>query len=223
MSILYIKITETNPDSSVKDYRVEEVFKDGTEMCRWFAYDYHKRLEILEHGYCLNRTRFSTYIRKQRLCQGDYYHEYDWDYYQGAGHRISVYYQRTLMLYDDSTDRVLDIRNYIAGIEKHAHDAIEYTEYRYTESESKRLRRYYNIMTGRPHHTEGRIHRKSKYYRPANKFDPNVIVDDEYIPCVVTKPKQNVRLVWYNDFGCKEMENNWKQRKIRHQWQWHKP
>lgn len=233
MSILYLKIDKTDENNQITDWSIIQKFKDETELAKWFAYDYNEKKEIYDYYSC--SSRFISLLKNQRLCKDDSYGECGGYIEEGMyiNGIMTSYVQefRNRVLYDDVYNRFLDIRNYRQLIKHHLNDSIRDTEWDKIYAD-KRWHRY---------HIQGRSHGKSGHYkhiamgkgmillsdRHFVKYERKYVYeDDEYkVSCSVpkTRGKRYLRkLGWWDDYYA-HTENNWKEKKCRHQWQVHKP
>lgn len=197
MSILHIRIRETDNQYCITDYEILNIFRDTKEMMRWFAYDYD------EHYSPMFQTRFEKLVKNQNLSGKDTMSAgYDGD---------NTFYLRDQFLYDNSQNRTLDIRNYESGIQHCCNISIMRTEW------DQRQRRR-NKKQGKKHQTYRRYYKNIAMYRNDLILTDKCICDPEtqvLPPIHSTKQYDH----WYKTFG--KTENNWKNRKIRHQWQYH--
>ncbi len=217
--IEYIEIIELYPDGDIKEYKTAEVFEDEDELARWFAYDYNSSR---------HHSRYQIFLDWQWLCRQDVFRD-DNDYCHPRNLAIVEEYGETDK--NGTTKiRILNIRNYTELIEKYHHCGN--TLYR----TKKDLAAYYER---RDHRRNGRAHRKHwGSFRHSNLAKRSLVVkytgtdwdieDNEDIAgCKILcrLPKENVSRERSNlwDERWVSIRNNWKQRKVRHQWQWHKP
>ena len=197
--ILYIKILSVSKKGFVCDYTIKEVFTDMQEMFKWFAYS-AKTLPEREVS-----DRYDVYIWEQNLTGSDTVTEcvaYD---ERGP---VFVRRLRSYMLYDTSTESVIDLRKYVEDIKKNKPFAIRQTKYCKSKKRNKR--------TGRRHKKGFEFRRTSMYRGTVSRYAESNKVDGTNIQL---KPyRGNKNSDW--EFVA-VVENNWKQRKVRKQWQWH--
>lgn len=212
MSILYLRIKAIDNNGIITDYNIKDKFKDLTEMARWFAHSYNDKYE----------SDYEELIAYQCLCKHDCYLS---ESFRFEGIRFE-WYHRYLVLYDEQYDRFLDIRDYRSLIEKQITNSLTYTEYTLSLINERRKRIKNN--QGRTHskYHVGK-HTKMFKWRIRGKITLNPYYDDELnqfdICCSLPfniRSKLRERADRFESRYYK-VENNWKNKKCRHQWQFH--
>jgi len=157
--------------------------------------------------YFARGTHYVDFLENQHLCKDDLVCREDY------------YVLRDRVLYDNEYDRLLDIRNYVDLIQKYFG-----TPYKVKVTNTLWYKRYRRRM--------GRTHRKSGSYTKSRLFKASFLnnvnfdydkFDNEFsiycnIPCR-SRPRLK-RDYWEENFAS--TENNWKECKCRHQWQFHR-
>ena len=225
MSIYYIVIDSFNESGDPVKSHTVELFKNEEEMVRWFAYDYDN-----EYG------RYHRMLNSQRCCKGDIFVS-EYRYFPESDLSIPrKYAYRNHMLYDAKTCRILDIRNYETEIVKSATIGIYNTEYVLSYR-----KRDFAVWKHNHGHKHGKTHQKSGHFKKIALGKNNVKQSDEKFgryeqedmsenlsisklscsfPVQIRGKTRMKKLGWWDDYYA-STENNWKEKKIRHQWQYH--
>ena len=234
MSIFYIIIKDFDPDGTPVSSKTIELFKDENEMINWFAYGY-------ENEY----SRYQRMLSSQRCCKNDvfvskYKNVPINDLFPGRDNIIRMlpcqYSFRNHMLYDADNCRILNVRNYESKIANASHNAIRDTEYtcRYREKQ-------YALWRHTHGRRRGRSHQKSGHYKKITLGKDNIKKSDKRFgqfeqndtysnmtanmtcsfPVRVRGKTRMKKIGWWDDYYA-PTENNWKEKKIRYQWQFHK-
>ena len=213
--IKMIAIHSINENGDITSYTTTNLFRDEAEMIRWFAADYSIAAEHSRYEYHLD----NQWLSKDDIC-------------------LDAAYPRRVALIELGRDcadndwckmRILDIRNYERAIARCRMSGNSIAQTRWQNT----------VLSRKP--VMGRTHSKySGYIRARGSMFKSSLVcrykgddwdiydnedfDSSIILCPM--PDTNVRHsssrdMW--DDGWSTRENNWKQRKVRHQWQWHKP
>ncbi len=213
--IKYITVSASDSKGNISEYSVKETFKDTDEMVAWFAH---------------NCAETDYHLRHQWLSAGDT--ECDFDVFNPVlVPRYSALIEITRKHSDGVWEyRVLDLRNYIDLITKKRQS---------TDCQSYRQVHMFNRLSknkqeqGRTHKGGRASYKHSAFYKQSVKSrytgenTDAVYTDETLVNCdiVCRIPDTNVRRAGRDpwDENWAYTENNWKERKIRHQWQWHKP
>ena len=235
MKILYIHIDSFDKNGSIKETSLINQFLDETELAKWFAYDYYNENMEYDKSYC----RYSEALETQRLCRTDIMgqgNQLVYKYRDGELRLTGIPYQyryRDTILYEPESKKIIDIRNFKPLIEKYAKTGgICTTEW----VRSLRKKNYDKWL-----YKQGRKHSKSGHYKHitfgkdmlthSDKRFKRYLYDDSLeegydICCSFPKTIRDERrmsvLGWWDDYYA-PTENNWKEKKCRHQWQVHKP
>ena len=225
MSIYYILIEEFDESGNPVKSRTVEVFKDEKEMIKWFAYNYDN-----EYG------RYHRMLNSQRCCKGDVFVS-EYRYIPETNCTVpQKYAYRHHMLYDADSDRVLDIRNYKNEIARASGTAVFRTEQAclYRERFSASWRHKHGRKRGRKHHKSGHYKRvafgKNNILRSDKRFGQYEMTElydgcgNSEIKCSfpsrIRGKARMKELGWWDDYYA-PTENNWKEKRIRNQWQYH--
>ena len=209
--ILYVCFKENSDD-----FKVLDVFKDEAELVAYFAYDY----TATPHPFWGRSNRYNDFVTAQRLSKGDMLEEVS---IRGNGYiRRYTYRQYALLEVNiDKTYKVLDLRNYKKQIARlaEAGGGIRYTEHITNIIEEKNKK--YLFRHGKSHKTS-RSYRKTSGFRERYRDHiDNHKEDFEDVPVNVKMNKVGGKEdPWGDDVS--RVENNWKSKKCRSQWQWHK-
>ena len=209
MSIIYLSITSTDNNGNITDYHIKNIFVDETEMVRYFASSYRYDSEFND---------YQELVHLQRLCKDDVLSIWNCN---SQNDSYSTQYLRSLVLYDDRYDRFLDIRNYQYLIEKNIYNAISYTQYQYRQQEERHKRRL---------RKQGKTHHKRMSFKGSAMFKDNRLrscrygydcdgIEEYNMMCKLPKairPKLK-RSPWEDDM--RRVQNNWKDERIKHQWE----
>ena len=213
MSIWYIKILSVSDKGQITNYMIQERFQDFDELLDWFAYDYKQSNE----RYVYLTYRYQIVVENQNLTGLDTkIHTEVSSYFP---YNVCVTLQlRNIMIYDVTHNKIIDIRKYRQEILSHVPTAKYMTEYYKSHRKSRSKRQY-------------RTHKKHYGYRSSYSNRPSLEkvekinrtlsrqdFDDDYsVNIKFYRGNSGI----YHDY-IRTIENNWKQKKIRKQWQYHK-
>ncbi len=196
----YIKIIKTELNGDILEFKTIARFNDTDEMCRYFAY---------------SEKRYNDYLSRQHLSRCDV---------DECGDLRPLALIERVGRYKENwaSIRILDIRNYDDIINK----------YRMSGNTLYCNETRKNKCQGRTHKGGYDSYKHTAFYKNSlicryTGTDYDIEDNEDIQNCVIacTMPSDNVsrtgRDPW--DENWIHLENNWKQRKIRHQWQWHKP
>lgn len=199
MSIWYIRILSVSNTGQITNYKIRNIFKDYDEMFNWFAYD-----KSSKNIYTNGTYRYDTIVANQNLTGLDKYLSTYVNYY--------IFHLRNTMLYDVSNNIIIDIRKYKTEIISHIHTAQQFTNYEISHKKKpKHYRTHISYYGYRTKHSC--LDKSARVNRTLSQKD----IENEYnIPIKLYRGNKDV-LRNYR----KKVENNWKQKKVRKQWQYH--
>lgn len=210
MSIWYITILSVSGVGQVTDYRIYKIFKNIDEMLNWFAYDYNSSKSCVEHS----TYRYNTLMHNQNLTGLD----------TKTVSRITPYgisYSQILrdsMLYDVDNNSVIDIRKFQNEIKSHMYKAQRLTDYDIKHKKNPRQQRthkkHYGYRNSQSKH--GGLIKSARINRILSQDDVENIYGVSIKLC-----RGNSGEFCFDRYR-KNIENNWKEKKVRKQWQYHK-
>lgn len=211
--ILYVCFKENSDDF----FKVLDVFKDEKELVDYFAYDYTAK----PHPFWGRSNRYNDFLSVQRLSKGDMLERVS---VRGTGYVRSYAYRQYALLEVniDNTYKVLDLRNYKKQIAKvaEAGGGVSCTEHT-ANAIKKKNEKYFLCRHGKTHKTSRNYRKTSGFRERYRDHIDNHKEDFEDVPVNVKMNKVGGKEdPWGDDVS--RVENNWKSKKCRSQWQWHK-
>lgn len=208
MSVWYITILSVSDTGQITNYKIQHIFKDYNEMFDWFAYDKSSK-NLWTYG----TYRYDVLVDNQNLTGLDTKTDAHINSY-GLYYTQSL---RNIMLYDVDKDSIIDIRKYQNEILSHVHTAKRLTVHEQKRRKSRKQGRTHKKHYGYRNSTakHGGLRKSMKINRALRQNDVGSIYN---IP--IKLYRGNAGDVYWDCYR-KNIENNWKEKKVRKQWQYH--